>query len=302
MDIFIGGALGQSSSLFLQQANGNFILASNQPWDKDKDSEDVKALFFDVENDGDVDLYVVSGGNEYEEGSPEFEDRLYVNDGKGLFSRVVNALPMGMLTSKLSICAGDIDADGDLDLFIGGASIPGMFPSPARSYLLRNDSKISEIRFTDITKEWSEELLYPGIMHTVTFTDINKDGRLDLMLAGEWTTIQLYQNLGNKFHNVSEMAGFRDSGLWSSMLITDINKDGYLDVIAGNAGTNITFQASEKEPVSLIQVDLDDNGQYESIFCYYIQGKCYPAASRDELLDQVVPLRKKFVKYHHMHP
>jgi enediyne biosynthesis protein E4 len=298
MDIFIGGALGQSSSLFLQQANGNFILASNQPWDKDKDSEDVKALFFDVENDGDVDLYVVSGGNEYEEGSPEFEDRLYVNDGKGLFSRVVNALPMGMLTSKLSICAGDIDADGDLDLFIGGASIPGMFPSPARSYLLRNDSKISEIRFTDITKEWSEELLYPGIMHTVTFTDINKDGRLDLMLAGEWTTIQLYQNLGNKFHNVSEMAGFRDSGLWSSMLITDINKDGYLDVIAGNAGTNLTFQASEKEPVSLIQVDLDDNGQYESIFCYYIQGKCYPAASRDELLDQVVPLRKKFVKYH----
>jgi len=126
-------------------------------------------------------------------------------------------------------------------------------------------------------------------MHTASFTDINKDGRLDLMLAGEWATIQLYQNLGNKFHNVSEMAGFTDSGLWSSMLITDINKDGYLDVIAGNAGTNLTFQASEKEPVSLIQVDLDDNGQYESIFCYYIQGKCYPAASRDELLDQVVP-------------
>lgn len=298
LDVFVGGAIGQSSLLYLQRSDGSFVLSIDQPWQKEQESEDVKALFFDIENDGDVDLYVVSGGNEYEEGAPEFEDRLYVNDGKGHFTRNTAALPNGMLTSKLAVCAGDIDGDKDLDLFIGGASIPGMFPSPARSYLLRNDSKGHEIRFTDITKEWSEQLLFPGIVHSASFTDLNQDGRLDLILAGEWMSIQFFQNLGSKMHNVSEMAGFTDSGLWSSMLITDINKDGFKDIIAGNAGANLTFQASTKEPISLIQVDIDDNGQLESLFCYYIQGKCYPAASRDELLDQVVPLRKKFVKYH----
>lgn len=297
MDVFVGGAIGQASMLFLQQADGRFSKASDQPWVSEKESEDVSALFFDADRDGDMDLYVVSGGNEYEEGAPEFADRLYINNGKGGFALEKSALPANMLSSKRAIAAGDIDADGDLDLFIGGAAIPGLFPMPSRSYLLRNDSKAGKILFTDVTQEWSSTLLHGGIIQAAQFVDMNTDGRQDLLLAGDWTTVQLYLNLGKTFHEVSEIAGFTDTGLWSALHVVDINKDGKLDIIAGNAGLNLPFKASEKEPVQLMLTDMDDNGQAEALFAYYIQGKCYPAASRDELLDQVVPLRKKFVKY-----
>lgn len=296
-DVFVGGALGQSGKLFLQQADGRFKPASSQPWEADSASEDVRAIFIDVDTDGDEDLYVVSGGNEYEEGIPEFADRLYLNDGRGGYSKSADALPQEMLGSKLAICKGDIDADGDLDLFIGGAAIPGRFPYPSRSYLLRNDSKDGKVRFTDVTKEWNPELLYPGIIHSAVFSDMNGDGRPDLLLAGEWMTIRFFQHLGKSFHEVSELAGFTQPGLWSAITVLDINKDGKPDIVAGNAGENLPFHASEKEPVSITSVDLDGNGQEEGIFSYFIQGTSYPAASRDELLDQVVPFRKKFVKY-----
>jgi hypothetical protein len=152
--------------------------------------------------------------------------------------------------------------------------------------------------FTDVTKDWSTELQYPGIIHDVVFHDVDKDGKMDILLAGEWMTIKMFKNTGGSFLDFSKSLGFHDQGMWSSLMVDDVNEDGYPDIIAGNAGNNLQFKASPEYPISLTVTDLDNNGSPEVLFGYYIQGKLYPAASRDELLDQVVPLRKKYVKYH----
>jgi hypothetical protein len=297
-DVFVGGAIGQSGTLFIQLPQSKFIRATVQPWEADKTSEDVKAMFLDLNGDGFKDLYVVSGGNEYESGASEYRDRVYVNDGEGNFSFAPDALPKEMNESKNAVAAADIDKDGDLDLFIGGACVPGSFPEPTRSYLLRNDSKGKKILFTDITRLWSDALVAPGIIHDVVFRDLDTDGDPDLLLAGEWMPLKAFRNNGSGFQDISGDFGFEDSGMWTSLLVDDLNGDGYADILAGNAGNNLQFKASREAPVSLIVTDLDDNGANEVLFSYYIQGKLYPAASRDELLDQVVPLRKKYVKYH----
>ena len=296
-DLFIGGAIGQSGKLYLQKENETFSESSSQPWLQDKESEDVQAIFFDADKDGDEDLYVVSGGNEYSDGSPEFADRLYINDGKGAFTKLTTALP-NMLSSKLVVAAGDMDGDGDLDLFVGGSAVPGSFPLPARSYLLRNDSKEDQIRFTDVTASWSEALLHPGMVTAASWKDLNKDGFPELMLAGDWMPLLLFKNNKTNLTDISQKSGLTQSnGLWSSLLAEDIDGDGDIDFIAGNSGLNSQFKASVKEPMTLFASDFDGNGSLDAITCYYIQGKLYPMASRDELLDQMVPLRKKFVKY-----
>nr|MCU0395686.1 VCBS repeat-containing protein [Chitinophagaceae bacterium] len=296
-DIFLGGAIGQTGVLYLQQREGGFRKAQSQPWEADKESEDVRSLFADFNNDKHPDLYVVSGGNEYEQGSPEFADRLYLNDGKGKFTKATGALPADMLGSKMAIAAADIDADGDLDLFIGGSAIPGAFPNAGRSFLLRNDINTGTMRFTDVTASWNAQLLQPGIVNAAVFADLNKDKRPDLLLAGEWMPLRLFEHTGTSFRETPATTGLTDHGLWSALLVEDVNADGLPDIIAGNAGNNLQFKASEKEPITLFASDIDDNGVDDVLFCYYINGKSYPAASRDELLDQVVPLRKRFVKY-----
>lgn len=296
-DVFVGGAIGQSAALFIQVDGARFIKATEQPWEIDKDHEDVRALFVDLNKDGFPDLYVVSGGNEYDDASPEYRDRIYANDGNGNFVLVQNALPSAMLSSKNAVAFADIDADGDMDLFVGGAYVPGSFPESSRSYVLRNDGRDGQFLFSDATAEWSKDLLFPGMIHDIVFQDMDGDGRVDLLLAGEWMPVRLFKNTGSAFEDVSNRYGLNDSGLWSSLLVDDVNHDGYPDIVAGNIGNNLQFKASPEEPVQLVVTDLDDNGSPEVLFCYYINGKSYPAASRDELLDQVVPLRKKYIKY-----
>lgn len=296
-DIFVGGAIEQSGKLFIQGANGIFAESATQPWQADAASEDVKALFFDADGDGDADLYVVSGGNEYGHGSPEYADRLYLNDGKGGFTKATNPLPQ-MLSSKASVAAADIDADGDLDLFVGGASMPGSFPFAARSYLLRNDSKVGSILFTDITESWSKELLQPGIVTAAVWQDLDGDRLPELMIGGEWMPLHLFHSKKGNLENISAKAGLTNTeGLWSVLVPADVDGDGDMDFIAGNSGLNNQFKASVAEPMTIHAVDFDDNGSIDAITSYYIQGKPYPMASRDELLDQIVPLRKRFVKY-----
>ncbi|WP_290792666.1 VCBS repeat-containing protein [Flavihumibacter sp. UBA7668] len=293
-DVFIGAPIGQSAVLYLQKPNAKFELLQG-PWSVDQDFEDVQAAFFDADGDGDMDLYVVSGGNEYGEGSPEYQDRLYINDSKGGFQKMTDALP-SMLSPKQGLAIADFDKDGDLDLWVGGMYVPGAYPMAARSYLLRNDSQKDKLKFTDITSEYAF-LLQPGANTAATWTDINKDDYPELILAGDWMSLQIIENNKGKLAPGNAILPVNLYGWWRSITSEDLDGDGDPDFILGNAGTNLQFKASEKEPVELFTTDIDQNGTPDPLLTYYIGGKSYPAASRDELLEQVVPLRKKFVYY-----
>ena len=296
-DVFIGGAIGQGGALFIQTSDSKWKQATQQPWLTDTVSEQVNAVFFDADGDGDMDLYVVSGGNEYADQSEGFADHLYINDGKGNFSGVAGALP-SMFSSKQAIAVGDFDNDGDLDLFVGGRGMPGSFPLPSKSYLLRNDSKNGKVIFTDVTDEIAPALRQPGMVTTAVWTDLNNDHYPELMIAGDWMPIMLFQNNKGKLQDISKDAGLANTnGMWSVIKAADIDGDGDIDFIIGNCGYNNQFKASVKEPMTMYAADFDDNGTIDPIICYYINGKSYPMASRDELLDQIVPLKKKYVKY-----
>ncbi|RYY18558.1 MAG: RNA-binding protein, partial [Chitinophagaceae bacterium] len=295
-DVFLGGAIEQPSVLYVQNNDGTFVKGTSQPWSTEPVSETVNAIFFDADSDGDQDLYVVSGGNEYGDGSPEYADRLFTNDGKGNF-RLSMAVPQ-MLSSKKAVATGDFDKDGDIDLFIGGQSVPGSFPLAARSYLLRNDSNNGVAVFTDVTAELAPKLLNPGIINDAVWADLNNDGFPELMLAGEWMPLTLYINNGGKLMAPATRSGLETSnGLWCSLTATDIDGDGDTDFIAGNAGLNTQLKASPAEPLEMYVADFDDNGTIDPLICYFIGGKSYPMASRDELLEQMPGLKKKFIYY-----
>lgn len=293
-DVFIGGAIGQPAQLFIQKANNRFEKSAG-PWAADAASEDVQAQFFDADGDGDLDLYVVSGGNEYDADAPEYQDRLYINDGKGNFARSTDALPV-MLHSKLALAIADFDRDGDLDIWVGGMYVPGAFPTAARSYLLRNDSKTGSVKFTDITDQYPF-LMTPGAVTAAAWADINGDGYPELILAGDWMPVQIIANNKGTLSPGTVQLPSAMNGWWRSVTPADIDGDGDIDLVLGNAGLNLPFKVNEKEPMELYTTDIDQNGTLDPILTYYIGGKSYPAASRDELLEQVVPLRKKFVYY-----
>jgi len=297
-DLFIGGAIGAPGRLYLQTAAGGFVPSPSQAWAGDSAYEQVNALFFDADGDGDKDLYIVSGSNEYADQSEGFQDQLYLNDGKGNFSKApANALPP-MLSSKNAIAAGDIDHDGDLDLFVGGRGLPGSFPQPSKSYILRNDSKGGQVHFTDVTDEACAALRLPGMVTAAVFADLDNDAYPELLIAGDWMPVRLFHNTQGRLSDVSAAAGLNGlSGMWSSIMAADVDGDGDTDFIMGNCGYNDQFKASPAQPMTLYVADFDNNGTLDPIMCYYIQGKNYPMASRDELLDQMVSLKKKFVNY-----
>jgi hypothetical protein len=292
-DVFVGGAIGLPGHLFVQDKAGHFVESVHQPWLQDSVHEQVNALFFDADKDGDMDLYIVSGGNEYGDGSPEYQDQLYINDGKGNFAKAPDDALPAMLSSKLAIAAGDFDNDGDLDLFIGGRGQPGSFPLPSASHLLRNDSQGGVVHFTDVTDQLCPALRLPGMVTTAAWVDMDKDHFPELVMAGEFMPVELFDNKGGKLTDVTDRAGLTHlTGMWSC--IAALGAD---DLLLGNGGYNDQFKASVKEPMTIWVADWDGNGSIDPLFCYYIQGKSYPMASRDELLDQIVPLRKKFIHY-----
>lgn len=296
-DVFVGGAIGQIAELYLQQKDGTFIRSKTQSFAFDRDSEDVNAVFFDVDKDGDLDLYVVSGGNEYNDGSPEYSDRLYINDGEGNFAKLPSALP-SMLSSKEAIAVGDFNNDGYDDLFIGGKSVPGSFPFAASSYILRNDSKTGLIKFTDVTNEVCNALRKPGMVNAAAWVDLDNDAYPELLISGDWMPPMLFKNEGGTLADISAKAGLKNlSGMWTTIAAKDIDGDGDIDFVLGNCGYNNQFKASVKEPMTIYAADFDKNEAIDPVVTYYIQGKSYPMASRDEMLDQVVALKKRFIKY-----
>jgi len=298
-DFYIGGAAGQKSALFISNGNGQFTPALQQPWEVDVAREDTGATFFDADGDKDLDLFVVSGGNEFKDGSVELDDRLYINDGAGVFAKAKAGSTPADHVSGSCVTAGDFDKDGDMDLFVGGRARPGNFPSMSPSAMLRNESNSTtkEIRFVLATKEVNPDLRELGMVTDALWNDFNNDGWLDLIVVGEWMRIRLFENKNGKLIEVKNKDLEESSGLWERIAAADLDHDGDLDFVVGNAGTNLPWHATVNEPITLYLGDFNKDGKNDPIICNYLQGKNYPVASRDELLLQMNHLRKKYITY-----
>ncbi len=289
-DFIIGGSRDYPATIFYQGENEKFTRVN---LNQGETHEDMGLLLFDTDNDNDLDLYVVSGGNETFAGASDYQDRLYKNDGKGNFTKDATALPR-LNTSGSCVTAADYDRDGDLDLFVGGRVYPGSYPMPVSSYILRNDRG----SFTDVTPSICSELQKAGMVTSALWTDFDNDGWTDLIVVGEWMPITFYKNVQGKFENVTRSAGLKNThGWWNSITGGDFDNDGDTDYIAGNLGLNTQYKASPEEPVCVYAKDFDESGSLDAVLCYYIMGKNYPAPSRDEMIDQMRYIKKKFPQY-----
>lgn len=296
MDVFVGGAEGQPGKLFFQVSNGKFLESKGLDLGEDSGSATADALFFDANGDGRPDLYIVSGGyHDFTRDSPELQDRLYINQGGGNFKKATTALPL-LHSSGSVVKAMDVDKDGDLDLFIGGRSVPGQYPKAADSFILLNDGLGN---FEDKTETLFPELRTVGMITDAQVMDLNGDGFEDLVLVGDWMPISVFLNQqGEGFENVTN--AYFDlplTGKWAAIKAADFDNDGDLDLIVGNFGLNSQLKASEKEPLNLVFGDFDGNGSVDPILNHYIKGEAYPFMSRDELLDQMYGMRSKFTDY-----
>ena len=295
-DVFLSGASKQSGALFYGRDNGSFVKAGSQPWSVDAVCEDMDAIFFDADNDGDEDLYVVSGGSEFIAGAPHYQDRLYINDGKGSFSKSESGLPLGT-SSGGCVTAGDFDKDGDMDLFVGGRHVPGQYGVVPTSLVLQNTSSNGSISFINATAQLNANLANVGMVTDAVWSDIDGDSWVDLIVVGEWMPIRVFQNDKGKLIEQEHESLANTEGWWSAISPADVDGDGDTDYLLGNAGTNLQFRASAKEPIELSVGDFNNDGTLDPILTYFIKGESYPLASRDEMLDQVASLRKKYIKY-----
>ena len=299
-DFYLSGSRFYPGAMFVQQADGSFKL-KNGPWERQREREDMASLFFDADNDGDLDLYIVSGTNEYilnTTNSDEIaynqnlQDQLYINDGTGEFENKTHALLPEMLIAGQRVVAGDYDNDGDLDLFIGGRQVPGYYPYSPPSYLLRNDGGKfhHEVR--------SKDLEYPGMITQSIFEDIDRDGDLDLICVGEWMPITIFENTNGIFKNVTEKYGLTETvGWWMSIAAGDFNGDGINDYVIGNIGENNKFHPSKENPLEIYTSDFDENGSLDIVLGKYQQGTCYPVRGRECSSQQMPFITQKFPTY-----
>ncbi|MEM7656137.1 MAG: FG-GAP-like repeat-containing protein, partial [Bacteroidota bacterium] len=291
-DFMIGGGMGQAGAVYLQQAEG-FVPMPQPILEEDRVFEDLDAELFDADGDGDLDLYVVSGGNALKPNSGLYQDRLYINDGKGNLSRNIEALP-SCYDSGSCVRPADIDQDGDLDLFVGGRHLPWSYPEPANSRILLNEGG----RFRDVTESWAPDFLPLGLVTDAQWTDYNQDGLLDLMIVGEWMPITLFeQQADQRFTKVAVDGLDQTNGWWYSLLAQDLDGDGKDEYVAGNLGQNYKYQSSETEPFEVFYNDFDNNGTKDIVLSYYNFGEKFPLRGRSCSSQQVPMLKKKFPTY-----
>lgn len=290
-DFYVGGAYKQPGKLFIQ-SNSQTFSATEIDTGK-KNEEDMGALFFDADGDGDLDLYVVTGGNEFDDQSVYYQDRLYINDGRGNFSKSENALPKAPYSGSCVIAA-DFDNDGDLDLFIGGRNKPQHYPAPGRSQLLENRGG----KFVDVTEEKAPSLASIGMVNGAVFSDYNKDGFADLILVGEWMPVTVFTNQNGKFTNSTSQLGLdRTVGWWNSITSVDFGKNGSPQFVLGNHGQNSRYSMKDIQPLGMYWSDFSGTGRTQAIITYTRDGKAYPIHPRDDVFQQLPALRKRFPLY-----
>ncbi len=291
-DFYIGGSAGTTGALFVQQAGGQFVRTSQVAWNIDALYEDAGAAIFDADGDGDNDLFVASGGNNAPAGSEKYRPRLYLNDGKGNFTKAEQALP-AISDSGSAVETFDYDSDGDPDLFLGGWCVPGKYPATPGSHLLRNDKGT----FTDVTAQIAPGFAKCGMVRAIAFADLNGDQKAEMLVAGEWMPLTVFQFKNGKYEDATTAFGLdKSNGFWRSLALADFDGDGDIDFAAGNLGLNTRMTASPDAPLTLYAKDFDKNGSIDPLMCYTKDGVEYPLALREVLLKQLPPLKKKFVR------
>ncbi|UJH90357.1 VCBS repeat-containing protein [Antarcticibacterium sp. 1MA-6-2] len=294
-DIFIGGAANHSGGIYYQTANG-FEKQEFDFLETDKKYEDLGALIFDANGDGKNDLYVVSGGNEFEKDSENLQDRLYKNEN-GKLSRSLSALPQ-MYTSGSRVYAEDFDKDGDLDLFVGGRLVPGNYPAPANSYLLENQSENGRTKFVNVTPQKAPGLENLGLVTSASWTDFDNDGWKDLIIVGEWMPITVFKNNNGDFKNITKQLGLTETtGWWFSLKEGDFDNDGDMDFIAGNLGRNYKYQAREDASFDIYYHDFDENNSKDIVLSYFNDGEKFPVRGRECSSQQMPGIKMKFEDY-----
>ncbi len=295
-DFVVGGAAMSETGIYLQTPTG-FEKITVDAISQDMGFEDMGIHIFDADNDNDQDIYIVSGGNEFEANSTMLQDRLYINDGKGSFTKSETALPE-MLTSGGRASSFDFDKDGDLDLFVGGRLVPGNYPSPANSYLLENKSEDGIAKFENVTNEIAPMLENMGMVTDASWTDFDNDGWTDLIVVGEWMPITILKNSNGKFENLTDNLGLKDSnGWWFSIKEGDFDNDGDKDFIVGNLGLNYKYKATEEETFDIYFNDFDENKTNDIVLSYFNEGEKYPLRGRECSSQQIPAIKNKFKDY-----
>ncbi|WP_117882248.1 VCBS repeat-containing protein [Aureibaculum luteum] len=294
-DYYIGASKGKKGAIFLQNENG--FEASTL--DFDENSEDLGATIFDADGDGDNDLYVVSGGYEYKADSKNLQDRLYLNDGKGNFTKANEGALPKMITSGSKVYHADFDGDGKEDVLVLGRQTPGNYPLPASSYLLKNNSKNGIAKFDVFTEMMPKEFTDLGMATSAVITDYNNDKMLDIIVVGEWMPIRVFKNTKTGFSDVSEELGLTvdTTGWWWSINQGDFDNDGDMDYILGNNGLNYKYKANENETFDIFVNDFDKNNKSDIVLSYYNGGKQYPVRGRGCSSQQIPSIKKKFENY-----
>lgn len=297
IDFYVGGASGQEGAIFFQKANGNFQKQKQPALLEDKNYEDMESLIFDWDNDGDQDLFVVSGGNEFPQYSSLYADRLYLNDGKGNLERFKSPVLNKFPKSGRTVTSLDFDNDGDKDIIVGNRTIPQQYPNPSTSTIYENTAQ----GLVDVTEKVAPGFQNFGIVNKVIGTDFDNDGWEDFIAVGEWTGIGLFRNNKGVFEDLSSITENKEvlalKGWWFSIGETDINNDGLSDYIIGNVGTNIKFDASKKKPFKVFANDFDENGTQDIVLSKQYQGQYVPVRGLECSSQQMPFIQKKFGTY-----